>query len=140
MSVEENKAVVRRLIEEASPERYAGIVDDVTTPDFILHVPPFPDMEGPEGFKQFLAGTFTAYPDARFIVEDMFAEKDKVAVRLTFRGTHEGVTRTGIAPTGKRVTVTGIEVYHLDGVKIVEKWMNFDFLGLMQQMGAIPAR
>ena len=97
-------------------------------------------MVGPEGFKQFLEGTFTAYPDGQFIIEDMFAEGDKVAVRLTLRGTHEGVTRTGIAPTGKQITATAIEVYRLDGGKIVEKWMNFDFLGLMQQMGAIPAQ
>ena len=138
--MEGNKAVVRRLIEGASPEGYAGVIDDVIASDFIAHAPPFPDIEGPEGFKQFLAGTFTAYPDGRFTIEDTLAEEDKVAVRLTLRGTHEGVTRTGIAPTGKRVTVMGIEVYRLDRGKIVEKWMNFDFLGLIQQMGAIPTR
>ena len=140
MSTEGNKAVVRRLIEGASPEGYGSVVDELVAPDFIFHAPPLPDMEGPEGFKQFLAGTFTAYPNGRFTVEDVLAEGDKVAIRLTLHGTHEGVTRTGIAPTGKRVTATGIEVYRLDNGKIVEKWMNFDFLGLMQQMGAIPTR
>jgi predicted ester cyclase len=55
------------------------------------------------------------------------------------RGTHEGVTRAGIAPTGKQVAVSCSEFYRLDGGKVIEKWMNFDFLGLMQQMGAIPS-
>ena len=140
MSAEENKAVVRRLLDGASLEGYASVVGELIAPDFIAYAPPFPDIEGPEGFKQFLAGTFTAYPDGRFTIEDMLAEGNKVAVRLTLNGTHEGVTRTGIAPTGKRVAVTGIEVYYLDGGKIVETWMNFDFLGLMQQMGATPAQ
>jgi steroid delta-isomerase-like uncharacterized protein len=139
VSAEENKDIVHRLFENLSPEGYKAIVEELVAPSCVYHAPPFPDMVGPEGFKQFLEGTFTAYPDAEFTVEDMLAEEDKVAVRLKLRGTHKGVTRTGIAPTGKRVTGTGIEVYCLDKGKIVEKWMNFDFLGLMQQMGASPA-
>ena len=69
----------------------------------------------------------------------MIAEGDKVVVRYTLRGTREGMTRMGVAPSGKEVAASIIEVLTLADGKIVDKWTNVDFLGLMQQMGAIPA-
>jgi predicted ester cyclase len=69
----------------------------------------------------------------------MVAEGDRVVVRYTLRGTHEGTTRMGVAPTGKEVTASIIGILKLADGKIVEMWTNVDFLGLMQQMGAIPA-
>jgi predicted ester cyclase len=101
--------------------------------------PPFPDVHGPEGQKRWIAGTYQAYPDARFEVEGMIAEGDTVAVRYTLRGTHEGTTRMGVAPTGKEVTASICDVLTLADGKIVERWCYVDFLGLMQQMGAFPA-
>ncbi len=140
MSTEENKAIVRRWFEAlTSLEGTEKAADELLVPDFAGHVPPFPDVHGPEGYKQFIAGTFQAYPDARFDVEDVIAEGDRVAVRYTLRGTHEGTTRMGVAPTGKEVAASIIGILKLADGKIVEMWTNVDFLGLMQQIGAIPA-
>ena len=75
----------------------------------------------------------TAFPDARFTVEDELAEGDRVVSRSTLRGTHQGEFM-GIPPTGKPVTVTGMSID-----RIVEGWLNFDGLGMLQQLGVIPA-
>ena len=80
----------------------------------------------------------TAFPDLHFTVEDLIAEGDKVVARLTVRGTQQGAFM-GIPPTGKHVTVTGIDINRLAGGKSVEHWLNMDTLGLLQQLGVIPA-
>ncbi len=140
MSTEENKAIADRWFEAlTSLEGTEKAADELLAPDFVGHCPPTPDIHGPEEYKQWIAKTFQAYPDARFIVEDMVAEGDRVVVRYTLRGTHEGTTRMGVAPTGKEVTASIIGILKLADGKIVEMWTNVDFLGLMQQMGAIPA-
>lgn len=140
MSAEENKEIARRWFEAlASLEGTEKAADEHLAPGFVGHCPPVPDVHGPEGYKRFIAGTFQAYPDARFDVEDLVAEGDRVAVRYTLRGTHEGTTRMGVAPTGKEVEASIIGVLKFADGKIVEMWTNVDFLGLMQQMGAIPA-
>ena len=69
----------------------------------------------------------------------MVAEGDKVVVRWTLRGKHEGTTRTGRAPTGERVSGTGIDTLRIVDGRILEAWVNLDYFGVMQQMGAIPA-
>ncbi len=141
MSTEENKAIARRWFEAlASLEGTEKAADELLAPGFVGHMPPFPDVHGPEGYKRFIAGTFQAYPDARFVVEDTIAEGDRVVARYTLRGTHEGTTRMGVAPTGKEVAASMISILTLADGKIVEMWTNADFLGLMQQMGAIPTR
>jgi predicted ester cyclase len=78
-----------------------------------------------------------AFPDVRMTVEDGFAEGDKVVVRWTGRGAHTGELM-GIPPTGKQVTVTGIDVYRVAGGKLVERWGEFDQMGMMQQLGVVP--
>ena len=139
MSTEENKAIVRRWFEaHSAQEDVERAADELLSPDFVDHIPPFADLHGPEGYKQFSAGTFAAYPDARFITEELIgAEEDKVVVRWTLRGTHLGETRMGIAPTGKQVRASGMSIVRIRDGKVVEMWTNVDFLGLMQQMGAI---
>jgi len=97
-----------------------------------MEVPP-----GTAGIKQFISIYRTAYPDTHFTVEDQVAEGDKVATRWTATGTHRGELM-GIAPTGKRVTVTGIAITRVTNGKIVETWNNFDALGQLQQLGVIP--
>ena len=139
MSTEENKAIARRWFEAlASLEGTEKAADELLAPGFVGHMPPFPDVHGPEGYKRFIAGTYGAYPDARFVVEDLIAEGDRVAVRYTLRGTHEGTTRMGVAPTGKEVAANIIGIFKIADGKVVEMWTNVDFLGLMQQMGALP--
>ena len=80
---------------------------------------------------------FTAIP-GQFTIEGLFAEGDKVLLCYTFHGTHQGQWR-GIPPTGKPVTFTGMLVYRFDDGKIAEGWENADILGLLQQLGAVPA-
>jgi predicted ester cyclase len=139
MSAEENKAIVRRWFEgHTSLEGAEKVADELLAPGFVGHYPPFPDVHGPEGQKRWIAGTFQAYPDVRLDVEEVIAEGDRVVVRYTLRGTHEGTTRMGVAPTGKEVEASIIEILTLADGKIVDKWTNVDFLGLMQQMGASP--
>jgi predicted ester cyclase len=79
-----------------------------------------------------------AFPHYELIPEDMLAEGDKVAVRATLKGTHSGEF-FGVAPTGKDVSMPLMLIYRIGDGKIVEHWMNADLLGLMQQLGAIPA-
>ena len=78
-----------------------------------------------------------AFPDARYTIEEMIADQDKVVIRWSGTGTHLGELM-GIPPTGRRVTVTGISIGRYEGGKLVEEWLNFDALGLFQQLGVIP--
>jgi steroid delta-isomerase-like uncharacterized protein len=133
MSNEVNKALVCRWYEDFN-QRNLAIVDELFTLDYVYHNPPT-TLHGPEEFKQFLSLYLTAFPDARFTVED---EGDLVASRSTLRGTHQSKFM-GIPPTGKPVTVTGIAVDRIVGGKFVEGWLNFDALGMLQQLGVIPA-
>ena len=80
----------------------------------------------------------SAFPDTQMTVEDELADGDKVATRWTATGTHTGELM-GIPPTGKQVTVTGMDINRLVGGKIVEHWGEFDQMGMMQQLGVVPA-
>jgi steroid delta-isomerase-like uncharacterized protein len=137
MSTEENRALIRRLYEDVFNQRNLALVDELCTSDQAFHNPPT-TLHGREEFKQLLSLYLTAFPDARFTVEDVIAEGDRVASRYTFRGTHQGELM-GIAPTGKQVTVSGIIMNRIVGGQVAEGWLNFDALGMLQQLGAIPA-
>ena len=137
-SAEENKAVVLRQEEEIFTRGNLDAADEIYAPGYVGHDPSNPeDVRGPEGAKQAAADYRRAFPDLRVTVEDLIAEGDKVVACLRFRGTHLGELE-GIAPTGRRVDCTGIVVSRMEGGKIAEDWANFDDLGLMRQLGAIP--
>jgi steroid delta-isomerase-like uncharacterized protein len=91
-----------------------------------------------EGWKQGMAGFLTAFPDGHFVVDEVISEGDRVAVRYRFEGTHQD-TFQGIPATGKAISLPGIVMYRAEGGQLVEAWTNADFLGLLQQLGAIPA-
>lgn len=138
MQPEENKTVVRRFLEEIFTAGNLELVDELFAPDYVLHDPVLPDeVRGPEGMKRYVSMYRAAYPDTRFTIEDQIAEGDEVVTRWTGQGTHEGELM-GISPTGKQVTVTGIEVDRVSGGKIQETWVNYDALGMMQQLGVVP--
>jgi steroid delta-isomerase-like uncharacterized protein len=137
MLTEDNKALVRRLYEEVFNHRMLALVDELCTTNHVFHNPPT-TPQGREEFKQLLSLYITAFPDARFTVEDQIAEGDRVASRYTFRGTHHGELM-GIPPTGKQVTVTGITINRIVNGKSEEGWLNFDAPGMLQQLGVIPA-
>ncbi len=137
MSTEENKAIIRRIIEEAFNKGNLAVVDDLMATNYVFHGPSGQEVKGPEGFKQMITMYRTAFPDLHLTIDDMVAEGDKVAFRFIFQGTHKG-DLMGIAPTGKQVTVTVTVISRFVGGKEVEAWENADSLGMMQQMGVVP--
>ncbi len=96
-----------------------------------------PEAKSLEGFKQLLPALPQAFPDVLFEAEDLVAEGDKVAFRLNWTGTHQGEF-FGIPPTGTRATVSEMHMFRIADGKVVERWGEWDALGLMQQLGAAP--
>lgn len=135
---EENKAVVRRLMDEVWSRGRLDAVDQLLAPDYAGHNLPEGLPSDAEGFKQVMSLYRTAFPDMPITLEDLVAEGDRVVVRWSARGTHGG-DLAGIPPTGRPVSVTGIDIYRLAGGKIVENWNQSDQMGMMQQIGAVPS-
>ncbi len=134
---EQNKAIVRRLVEEAMNRRNYAVADELLANDFGGHTQP-QDINGPEGFKQFWAAVHEAFPDFHCTIEEQIAEGDRVVTRWTARGTHRAEFM-GVPATGKPGEVTGIFIDRIVNGKIVEGWTNWDALGLLVQLGAVPA-
>ena len=125
MSVEENKALVRR--EQGELWNHTGNLDaaaELFAPDRV------------EDAKQEAANVRRGFPDLESTIEDLIAERDKVVAHWRAQATHQG-EYMGIPPTGNRVNFTGISIYRIEGGKIAESWSVSDLLGMMQQLGAI---
>ena len=134
----DNKQIARRLATEPWTGNF-DVIDEVVADDYVGHDPAMPEpTRGPEGVKQFYSQFLAAYPDASMTIEEQIADGDYVATRWTGRGTQKG-DLMGIPATGKQVTVTGITISRIAGGKIAEEWSNWDTLGMMQQLGAVPA-
>jgi steroid delta-isomerase-like uncharacterized protein len=139
MSAEGNKAVVRRYGEDFWGKGNLAIADALFTPDIRDHHPELPNQApGREGQQQVLSVFRTAFPDLQVTNDDIIAEGEKVVLRWTARGTHRGEL-LGIPPTGRQVTIRGIDILRLEGGKIAERWAESNSLELMQQLGVIPA-
>ncbi len=139
MSVEENKALVCRLYDEVFAKWNLGVVDELIGSEFVGHEMPPGTPRGPVGFKQFYASLRVAFPDLRYTVDDVIAEGDRVVVRWTWQCTHQG-DFMGVAATGKRATVPGIAIYRVARGKCVERWVELNMLGLLQQLRGGPTR
>lgn len=137
MSTAATKTLARRFYEEAINKHNLDAAYEFFASNFVDHNPGPDQAPGLEGVKQAFDVFFKAFPDLRVSVEEQLAEGDKVVSRITVRGTHRGEFME-IAPTGKQVTITGIDIFRFAGGKVVERWGNFDELGMMQQLGAIP--
>lgn len=133
----ENKARVRRSFEEVWNKRNPAAVDELVSPDYVDHSLPPELPPNREGLKQLFTMYQAAFPDTVMTIEDQVAEGDKVVTRWTARGTHKG-DLMGIPPTGKEVTVTGIDISRFADGKEVEHWGQFDLMGMMQQIGVVP--
>jgi predicted ester cyclase len=135
LSLEENKAIARRWNDEIWSKGSLAAIDELFATDFVSHYPgePTPNRES---YKQWVTMNFAAFADVHCTIDDIVAERDKVVIRWTWRLTHTKGEYMGIAPTGKRVTMTGISILRIAGGKIVEEWGNTDDLGMMQQLGA----
>jgi steroid delta-isomerase-like uncharacterized protein len=134
---EQNKAFVRHLMYEVIGKGNFALVDELVAEDYVGHTP-FPETNTREGHKQFFVALRHAFPDLQVTVEEQLAEGDKVVTRFTASGTHKGEF-AGIPPTGKRAVMTGIDIDRIANGKLVECWSNTDDLGLMQQLGVVPA-
>src|SRR5215208_686821 len=137
---QENKALTRRsweIVAKASLETLDDALLEVYADTFVMHEPD-EDVRGIEGLKQFVSMIRSALPDLRITLEEDIAEGEKVVSRWRAQGTHQGELM-GIAPTGNEVAITGITIHRIEDGKIVEEWENWDALGLMQQIGAVPS-
>jgi steroid delta-isomerase-like uncharacterized protein len=130
--------IVRFLFEEPWKGNM-DVIDEFVAPGYVGHDPSEPEpIRGPQGFRRQIEKYLTAFPDARITVDEQFAAGDRVASRWTGRGTHQGEIE-GISPTGKEVTVTGLTFSRLEGGKVIEEWIIWDTLGMLVQLGAVPA-
>jgi len=134
-ATEENKASVRRLIDEAWNKGNLAVIDQILSPEYRLHIQA-PGAMDREGYHQAVSMYRSAFPDFLFTIEDMVAEGDKVVIRATMTGTQEGELM-GLPPSGKMLTMEAIAIRRFEDGKIVEEWVLTDMLGMMQQMGVV---
>lgn len=132
---EQSKALVRRSWE--LPDNL-DIIDEIYAPDLVWHDPDR-DIKGTSEAKEFISLYKAAFPDLRTAIEDVIAEGDQVVTRWTVRGTHQGEAEGFGPPTGRQIEMKGITIHRIDGGKIVEEWNSYDNLGVMQQLGLMPA-
>jgi steroid delta-isomerase-like uncharacterized protein len=136
MSTGDNEALARRAFDAINQRNWAGFYE-LIAPDIVLHNASM-TMQGLEAYKQFISMYVTAFPDLHFTIEDLIAKGDRVVARYTAQGTQQGELM-GIAPTGKQTTVTVISITRWANDKFVEEWLNFDALGMLQQLGVVPS-
>ena len=137
---EENKNKARRLVEEAFGQGKLEIVDEVLDPNFVCYDPNSEagEIRGADTIRQEIEYFRNAVPDLTYSVIDQVAEGNKVVTRYTASGTHQGEF-FGVAPTGKRIEMSGIQIDRFgESGKMVEEWPEYDLLGAMRQMGAVP--
>jgi steroid delta-isomerase-like uncharacterized protein len=136
---EENKALARRMFEEAINRGKIDLIDDFLAADVVEHEELAPGVPpGREGVKLMFTMFFGAFPDLNVTIDEVIAEGDKVVARTTWNGTHQGEFM-GIPATGKRVSFGVIDILrYADGV-VVEHWGQMDSMGMMQQLGVVPA-
>lgn len=137
MSVEKNKAVLRRGAEAFNNATDRSGWLDIHDPAVVAEGLA-PEPVGLDGVKAFYAALWSAFPDLHITIDDMVGEDDRVAWRLTVTGTHQAEFR-GIPATGTPIEFSAQYNFRFRDEKIVERWTNFDRLGVMVQLGAIPA-
>jgi steroid delta-isomerase-like uncharacterized protein len=135
--MQENEATVRRWVEEGCNNGDLAMVDTHYAPDYVGHGPGS-DIVGEAAFRQFIRSWHTGFPDFHMALQDLIATGDQVAWRFILTGTHQGEFN-GIPPTGRTMRSTGIVITRFADGKWAEDYIAFDLLGLLQQLGAIPA-
>jgi steroid delta-isomerase-like uncharacterized protein len=137
VSVDKNKAMLRRFFLELFNEGDLAVADEIVSADYVNHDAMPGEAPGREGLKQYVQYVRSAFPDGHFTIDDQIAENDKVVTRFTTTGTHQGEFM-GIPATGRSVEITAINIHRIVDGQIREAWLNIDRLGLMQQLGVIP--
>ena len=143
MSLEENKAIVRKFF-DAVNERNQAVIDELIAPDYVDHTL---QRQGLEDLRQFLNFLFKTFPDWHNITEGIIAEGNKVWIRVKYTATHKGEWRGSLPlmpkrsyilpPTGKKITFTGVHIYRIADGKIAERETVYDLLDFYKQLGVI---
>lgn len=137
MSVEQNKAAVKRFYDEVVNQARMELIDDLVAPNFIEHEQ-FPGLGNDrEGLKQFFQMMRTAFPDLRIDAHDLLAEGDKVVARATMSGTHQGEFM-GVPATGRKISVAVVDLVQFEQGKAVAHWGLTDTMSMLQQLGVMP--
>ena len=138
MSLEQNKAIVKRIYTEVNDGQQYGVLDDICGPDIVIHDPLVGEARGIEAYRGLFAFFRQAFPQQNTELRQFIAEGDYVALLHTHHATNGG-SFNGMPPTGRTVHVPGIELFRLQDGKIAEFWRMDADLSLMMQLGAIPA-
>ena len=137
MSTEENKAIVRRMTEEFYNQGNVESAERFFADTYMHHDPASPQVRDRDGLKEVLRAFLTGCPDLHITIDQLLAEGDTVTKRWTYHATRTS-DLAGLPPTGKRITMSGLELFRLEGGKIVECWLGYDNLSLMHQLGVMP--
>jgi predicted ester cyclase len=137
-SAGDRAAIARRLMEESWNAGDFRLIDEFVDTSFVSHDPGPEDVRGPEALKQVIAAQREAFPDFRFEIQELLVHEDKLVARWRASGTHRGEFM-GLAATGRRAAVEGISIDRWAGDRIVETWIAYDTLTILQQIGAAPA-
>jgi len=138
MNLEINKEIAQRFIQYWGKSGL-NIIDELASPEILVHYQVFPEpIKGISIFKQVISAALSIFTDSEMQVDEVIAEGNKVVLRWTFSATHNGEFPPGVQPTGKRVTWTGINIYQIEGGKIVEMWAEENLIALFRQIGLIP--
>ncbi len=138
MSADEHKALVRRFFEDFCNGRNLALADELMTPDHVYHDPQIPNVQGPQAMAQAVAVYQNGLEGHWHIEELAAAEGNRVVTRWTGTGTHHAEL-LGIPPTGKAIRVAAISLHRIADGKLAEHWCVWDTLGLLQQLGVVPA-
>ena len=134
--IEENKQIARRIAEDVATEGNLDLLDELYAEDAIEHSPLGENLQGRAVIRESFERLLAAFPDFSATVEDVIAEEDTVAMRVTLRGTHEGELM-GVEPTGREFEVQNMVFTRIEEEKIVERWVQPDMLGMLQQLGVV---
>ncbi len=138
MPTDQNQTLVRRFFDEVCNQRMLNVADELFAANHIYHDPQSPTGPGPEGMKQLIGTYQTAFPDAHWQVIETISAGNDIITRWTGEGTQEKELN-GMPPTGKHVKVDGIWIQRCNNGKITESWNVWDTLGMLQQLGVVPA-
>ena len=135
------KALMVRVIDEAWNKGELGVLDEAIADNFVFHDLLMPDISGREGYKKYILDVRASYPDFHMTVDELIQEGDTLAGRLHWEGTQLGASPgLKIPATGKHIHVTAAFVTHMAGGKTIEQWTLQDWLGIMRQLGLLPAQ
>jgi steroid delta-isomerase-like uncharacterized protein len=137
---EENKAVIRRYVEEVQNQHRLEVIQEIFEPNIVNHdvAGGLPSPQGADGISQFFGMMFVAFPDFHAVIEDQLADGDRVVTRKMVSGTHLG-DLMGIPATGKRMEIPVIDIFRVVGGRCTDHWSVIDQLSMMQQLGLLPS-